>query len=238
MSNLNLTKMLQQFNKTKVNIMLYLTIVENPKAYGLVKLNSEGTVETFTEKPKTVPKNLTPLVNAGCYIMRRKMIEKFFHEGAYSIEKDIFPEMLKQGETIHPHVTEDLWFDVGSPEKYLHTNIAAAENKIEGLTFTPENHNIIINETGTTITHKNSTIHPTAKLVNTYVGEGTKIGENVNIHNSWVSRNSLINKNTTIFDSIIGEGVFIGEDNEIPSGARIGNHARLENQTIRFNTLK
>jgi mannose-1-phosphate guanylyltransferase len=237
-SNIDLEKMLNKFYSTKSDLMIYLTPVENPRMYGLVELGINNEILKFVEKPTVRTKINTNLVNAGCYIIKRKLLDKFFPQNvSISVEREIFPSLIKEDIKTFGYTTEDLWVDIGTPEKYLKTNMLAAEGKILGITL-PENKYVTVHgSNGLTIISNNAVIHGTSTIINSMIEDGTKVGENTTIIDSFVGRNTHIGSNTTITGAIIGDGAHIGDLNEIPSGARINHHARIEKQAIRFTNI-
>lgn len=237
-SNIDLQKMLNKFYYTKSDLMIYLTPVDNPRMYGLVELGPKDEIVKFVEKPKAKTKIKTNMVNAGCYIIKRKLLGSFFPQNVtISVEREIFPDLIKEEIKAFGYVTEDLWFDIGTPEKYLQTNILAAQNKIIGIKLPEIKYETATNETGTTIISKQAAIPESATIANSMIEEGVKIGEKSTIINSYVGKNTYIGANTVITGAIIGDGAHIGDLNEIPSGARINHHARIEKQAIRFTNI-
>jgi mannose-1-phosphate guanylyltransferase len=238
-SNINLEKMLSKFYTTKSDLMMYLTPVENPRMYGLVELGENNKIVKFIEKPQGKTKLKTNMINAGCYIIKRKLIEEFFPDNQnISVEKEIFPTLIKTSIKTYGYVDESLWADIGTPEKYLETNMLAAENKIRGITMNEENYYIQNKQNSINILSTTSEIHPEATILNSMIESGVKIGANTVISDSYISKNTHIGDNTVIEKAIIGEGAYIGPDNELPASVRINHHTRIEKQAIRFTSLK
>ena len=59
-------------------VTLYLTRVEDPRAFGCVPVDEDGRVLEFREKD---PNPVTDLVNAGCYVFRRDVLESAIPPG-------------------------------------------------------------------------------------------------------------------------------------------------------------
>lgn len=237
-ANISLEKMLNKFYATKSGLMMYLTPVDNPRMYGLVELGDDNQILKFVEKPKAKTKIKTNMVNAGCYIIKRKLLGSFFPQNVtISVEREIFPDLIKEEIKAFGYVTEDLWFDIGTPEKYLQTNILAAQNKIIGIKPPEGKYKTTTDGTGITIISNQAVIPETTTIANSMVKEGVKIGENSTITNSYVGKNTYIGVDTVIDNAIIGDGAHIGDLNEIPSGAKINHHARIEKQAIRFTNI-
>lgn len=86
------------------------------------------------------------------------------------IEKEIFPQMAKEGELYAINLKEDnFWHDIGQPKDYLigqESYLKYYKLKGEGETFE-----------GNVLVDKTSTIHPTAKIgPNVVIGPGCVVG--------------------------------------------------------------
>jgi len=72
---------------------LTLTPVDDPSAFGLVRLHPDRSVEQFLEKPR--PDELRPgepyLINAGTYLLSAAVLEAIPAGRAVSIERETFP---------------------------------------------------------------------------------------------------------------------------------------------------
>ena len=115
---LDVTEFLQTHSQQKAALgTLALTSVADPSTYGAVKMRGNGIVE-FSEKP-TVGSDVSHLVFAGVASFNPSIFDFFpaKHRGKLSLEKDIFPELIKQGR-LYGYPFEGKWFDVSTPESY------------------------------------------------------------------------------------------------------------------------
>ncbi len=55
------------------------------------------------------------VINSGCYVFPRNYLEDFPREGAFSLEKDVFPEKLRNGR-LKVFVSKGFFIDIGIPE--------------------------------------------------------------------------------------------------------------------------
>lgn len=92
---------------------LMLVRVDDASRYGTVERAADGSIEAFLEKhPETMP----GYINAGVYLLRRQMLEQL-PEGPSSIERDAFPEWIKQY-TFKGWVADGAFIDIGIPSDY------------------------------------------------------------------------------------------------------------------------
>lgn len=86
--------------------------MKNEMRYGTVELTENGRVVGFLEKSgSTAP----GLVNAGVYVFNHRVLEHL-PEGAASLEKDVFPKLLRHG--VYALEQHGVFIDIGIPEDY------------------------------------------------------------------------------------------------------------------------
>ncbi len=97
LADLDLTAQLRQHERTGARATLALVPVDDPSAYGLVRLAADGSVTEFVEKPG--PDELdTDLINAGAYILEREVLDSMAPAGTnISIEREVFPSLVGRG---------------------------------------------------------------------------------------------------------------------------------------------
>ena len=95
LTELDLTAMLRAHEARGAAATIYLMPVENPTAYGLVELESDGRVRRFLEKPGW-EEVTTNTVNAGVYVLERELLDWIPKGEAYSMEREFFPLLLER----------------------------------------------------------------------------------------------------------------------------------------------
>ena len=74
---------------------ILLTPVEDPTRYGLVRVNGDGRVLSFLEKPR--PEEIdTNLINAGLYVLEPDVLDLIPSGRAVSIEREVFPQLVEE----------------------------------------------------------------------------------------------------------------------------------------------
>ena len=75
LTGLDIRGLVAAWEKADADVALYLTRVEDPRAFGLVPTEGER-VTAFLEKPQTPEEIVTDQINAGCYVFRRRVIDE------------------------------------------------------------------------------------------------------------------------------------------------------------------
>ena len=90
--------------------------VEDPSAYGLVRLDEDRSVSEFVEKPSPDAID-TNLISAGAYVLEKEVVDLIEPDRNVSIEREIWPQLVGDGLYAYPH--DAYWLDIGTPERYL-----------------------------------------------------------------------------------------------------------------------
>ena len=113
------------------DVTLYLTRVEDPRAFGLVPTDADGRVTAFLEKPTTPEEIVTDQINAGCYIFRRSVIDSIPFGRKVSVERETFPGLLASGATVLGVVDDSYWLDLGTPLAFVRGSADLVLGKID-----------------------------------------------------------------------------------------------------------
>jgi NDP-sugar pyrophosphorylase family protein len=80
-----------------------------------VQLNETGQVRAFLEKDGVAQDGF---VNAGMYLAAAEALASIPTTGAYSIEKEWLPSLLRQSRAIYGYVVAPEFIDIGTPADY------------------------------------------------------------------------------------------------------------------------
>lgn len=121
LTDLDLGALLERHRASAAAATLFLTPVDNPRAYGLVQTDAAGHVLRFLEKPseEQIAATGCNTINAGVYVLATRTLALMPVAEPYSIERGFFPALLARGERVAAHVHTGYWIDIGTPEKYL-----------------------------------------------------------------------------------------------------------------------
>jgi len=249
LSGINLTEMMRFHKNKKSDITIALTPVEDPTSYGLVPLHPDGRVEKFLEKPSW-DEITTNLINAGTYIIERKLLDLVPPKENYSFERGLFPNALEIGYRIYGHVSNAYWLDLGTPEKYLQAHKDILSGKIS-FDFPGEEiyKNIYIGKSssyskesllsGPIIIGENSVIENGA-VINplTVIGNNCYIASGSRISGSVIFDGCRVGKGCIIKDSILSYKVEAGDKVTIDGVSVIGDNSIIEEGNIFKNGIK
>jgi NDP-sugar pyrophosphorylase family protein len=109
---------LSRLRKTHLDCLALATLWvvhrEDCSRYGQVFLSDDGTVIRFTEKSPTVEPGL---INAGVYLLERKLVESIPDRREASLEKEVFPSLIGNG--LVGVIGNGPFLDIGTPEDYM-----------------------------------------------------------------------------------------------------------------------
>ena len=203
---------------SKADVTLYLTKVKDARAYGCVPCNQSGRVLDFLEKMENP---VTDLINAGCYIFKRSIIDQIPANKVVSVERETFPNLLKSGANIRGFIDNSYWLDVGTPQALLTASrdlvigkisSPAVVNKVNDCVISPS---AKINSTATIAGGSTIgdlvTVEAGAEIIGSIIGAGTKIYANSKINNSILGRSVIVGDSTQIIGSVVADGEKIAE---------------------------
>ncbi len=197
--------------------------VENPEAYGVVKLDESKNIVELVEKPKTFVSDQAVI---GIYyfkdvaVLKEKLQEvldeNVMNGGEYQINDGI-KRMMADGK-IFKTGTVDEWMDCGNKTVTLETNA-----KMLGFLSQDKEEQLIDNSV---VLDNSKVIEPCCIgkgtiLKNTTVGPNVSIGSNCKLENSTV-KNSLIQNETIIKNANLEE-------------AMIGNHVKYNGEFTKIS---
>src|SRR2546429_7934987 len=127
LTDLDLSGQLAQHEAAGARGTLALIGVEDPSAYGLVRLRDDRSVQEFLEKPS--PDQIdTNLISAGAYVLEREVLELIPPDTNASIERDVFPELV--GDGLYGFAGDGYWLDIGTPDRYLQATFDILERNV------------------------------------------------------------------------------------------------------------
>ena len=259
LSDLDLSGQLAQHEETGARGTLALIGVEDPSAYGLVRLNEDRSVKEFLEKPS--PDQIdTNLISAGAYVLQRDVLELIRPDSNASIERDVFPELV--GDGLYGFAGDGYWLDIGTPDRYLQATFDILERNVKTAVGDDLGDNYLSVAGDASF---NGRVVPPARVGrgcriagdarvgslavlgdNVRVGEGTTIeravvfngadiGPNCQLRYCVLGAGARVGANTHIEGGVVlGEGVTIGADNILAHGARIFPGVSMPDGAIKF----
>lgn len=212
----DLPALLATHNKSDADVTLYLTKVDDPRAFGCVPTDADGRVQAFLEKD---PNPQTDQINAGTYVFRRPVIDTIPTGRPVSVERETFPELLASGARVFGHVDTGYWRDLGTPADF----IAGSADLVRGLAPS----SALPGPTGEALVLPGCSVDASASLVGgSTIGAGCRIGAGAVIDGSVLFDGASIAPGAVVRDTVIGAGAAVGE-NAVLQDAVIGDRAQI-----------
>jgi mannose-1-phosphate guanylyltransferase len=187
-------------------VTLHLVNVEDARPYGCVPFDQTGRVTDFLEKMENP---ITNSINAGCYVFSPQVIKGIELGKVVSVEREVFPELLKSGNIVQAFVDNSYWLDMGTPKALL----KGSQDYVGSKEF---------------IVGENSKISTSAKISGaTAIGNNVNIGENVEISASIIRdgvtiaegsklENVFVEAKTTVAKNTQASGAYLADGEVIP----------------------
>ena len=235
LTDMDLSAQLKQHERTGARATLALIPVEDPSAYGLVRMDPDGAVTEFVEKPSPDQMD-TNLINAGAYILERSVLDGMPPAGTnVSIERDVFPALVGRG--LYGYEASGYWLDIGTPDRYLQGTYDILEGKVTTEVGRRLQEARLMLVDGATVEGRvvapallapGCTVAVRALVGDrSALGEGVTIGEGARVESSVLLAGVSVGAATTIRGSIIGPDVQIGDHCQIEGGVVLGAGVRI-----------
>lgn len=216
LSGVDLRALLARHDDAGADVTLYLTKVEDPRAFGCVPTDADGWVQAFLEKD---PNPVTDQINAGTYVFNRDVVDTIPTGRAVSVERETFPGLLAAGRRIAGHVDVTYWRDLGRPDDF----VAGSADLVLGIAPSPA----VPGPRGESLVLPGASIDPAARLSGgTTVGARCAVGADAVVHGSVLFDGAEIAAGAVVRRSVVGFGAVIGEGTVI-SDAVVGDRARV-----------
>ena len=211
---------------TQKDGIIWVQKVEDPRAYGVIKMNENNVITDFVEKPQEFVSDLAII---GIYFFKDGL--KLSAELQYLIDNNItekgefqltnaLENMKQKGAEFYPGKVDE-WLDCGNPIAAVHANKRVLEytaNDEVRKALKIENTHIL----------EPCFIGANVHLKNCTIGPYVSIGNDTCIINSTI-KNTIIQNNTTIVDADL-EDSMIGNHVEYKGGKKrisIGDYSKI-----------
>lgn len=263
LTGLNLVEMLKYHRSKSAAVTLYLTPVEDPRAYGVVPLDGDGRVTAFIEKPSLADAP-TNMINGGVYIIEPEILEKIPRDEPYSFERQLFPDLVAEGAPIYGYESDAYWLDIGTPEKYLQAHLDILTGALEaeipgeeissgvwvgsGVEIDPGAEvlaPVVIGDgarvevgvrlEGPVSIGAGCVIGAETAMTRSAVADGVSVGRSCVIEDSLIGEAAVVEQECTIAElAVVGPGASISEGNELRRGMRVWPDVEVGPSSIQF----
>jgi NDP-sugar pyrophosphorylase family protein len=221
-------------------VTIALTHVEDPWHYGVAKLEGDGCISRFHEKPDK-GKCFSNLASTGIYVVDPKALE-FVPDGiAFDFAKDLFHllQAKAKGKMFGYEMdTDNFWADVGQSDGYMKA-MGWMLKKAGRDAFIGEN--VEFNGSGITgptvigdsvVIEEGCSIGPSAVLF-----EDVYIGKNSSLEQCFIGERTMTGENACVKRAIIGAQCELGNEVAVLNG-KIWPFVTIPHRSTVDNTLK
>jgi len=230
-----INRLISDFAHNDWNCQIVLKEVENPSAFGVVKLGADGQIEHIVEKPANPPSNLALV---GIY-----MFDHHIHKAVDAIRPsargeleitDAIRWLVENNYRVYPYVHPGWWIDTGKPTDMLEANALVLEELTPAIAPDAQIENSTVD--------RRVIVEPGARIVNSTVLGPAIIGEHTLIANSYVGPytsiyHHVVIENCEIERSIVLEHSVIRDLNVRLHGSLIGRNVTVQHKDDKPKTL-
>jgi mannose-1-phosphate guanylyltransferase len=211
LSGHDLAAQIQFHINNKADVTLYLTKVADARAYGCVELSADSQVKSFLEKMENP---VSDLINAGCYIFNRKVIDQIPANQVISVERDTFPNLLSSGVKVCGYLDNSYWLDIGNPAALVKASADLVTGVITSAA-TPKHSGDHLIAAGAQVSpsaiinlgsviESEVVVEGNCLISGSIISRGVKIGENCQVINSIIAPDTQIEAGMVVISNYLG----------------------------------
>jgi mannose-1-phosphate guanylyltransferase len=205
LSRHNLAAQIKLHQSSSAAATLHLVSVEDARPYGCVPFDETGRVTDFLEKMENP---ITNTINAGCYVFSSQVVKEIELGKVVSVEREVFPELLKAGKVIQAFVDDSYWLDMGTPKALL----KGSQDYVGNRDFIVGENSIISTSAkirGASAIGHNVTIGANVEIVASIIRDGAVIAEGSRLESVFVESNTTVLKDTYAKGAYLAGGEII-----------------------------
>ncbi len=147
MVDMDISRLLKFHHQTKSECTLVLHPNDHPFDSDLVELDKHNRIVAFHPKPRTESGYYRNMVNAGIYVMSKKVMDHLEANKKADFGKDVFPVIYNKMKTMGYNTSEYLK-DMGTPERLEQVNVDFSSGKIHGRNLSKKQSAIFLDRDG------------------------------------------------------------------------------------------
>lgn len=234
----------RKFRHESPQALIFLKEVDNPKQFGVAKLDSKGRILKLIEKPKRPPSNLALV---GVYIFSREIHDaisriKPSFRGELEIT-DAIQELINMGYDVRSEILKGWWLDTGKKDDLLQANTVVLDDIKRDIKGHVDSKSQI---TGRVTIQEDAVIRNSiirgpviigarTEIINSFIGPFTSIGDMVNIRDSVIEHSVILDRAVLsgierIEDSLIGKNTKVIRNSDRHKALRlmVGDDSTVE----------
>jgi mannose-1-phosphate guanylyltransferase len=247
LSGVDIAGLVQAWRDAEADVAIYLTRVDDPRAYGLVPTDAGGRVVAFLEKPERDEDIVTDQINAGVYVFKRSIIDSIPSDRPVSVERETFPALLATGAKVIGFVDDAYWLDLGNPLAF----VQGSRDLVTGVAPSPlvavKGQSLLgvdVQVAGDATVTGGSALGARVIVESGAVVDGSVLLDDVVVESGAVVRDSVIGAGarigtgTSLHGVAVGDHAVIGALNELVPGARVWPGITIADASVRHSSDK
>jgi mannose-1-phosphate guanylyltransferase len=240
LSGHSIDKQLAGIDEDDAAISLHVVDVSDPHQYGCVTTDDRGLVVAFFEKS---PDPVGTTINAGCYVFTRAALDHIDDDQVISLEREVFPKLLRQGVRLTSYAEDSYWIDIGTPKALLQatTDLVGGVAQSPAYPYPPGARLVddTADVTDLDLVRGGAVVGPGARVGRRAIVEGSVVMEGAvvepgaRIVRSIVGSRARVGAGTVLRKVSIGDEAVVGRGCELPSGVRIACGVHIPDGAIR-----
>ena len=205
LSRHDLAAQIKLHQSTSAVVTLHLVSVEDARPYGCVPFDESGRVTDFLEKMENP---ITTTINAGCYVFSPQVIKDIELGKVVSVEREVFPALLKSGKVVQAFVDNSYWLDMGTPKALL----KGSQDYVGGKEFIVGKDSKISTSaviSGSSAIGNNVTIEENVEIRSSIIRDGVTIAQGCKLENVFVEANTTVTEKTQASGAYLANGEII-----------------------------
>ncbi|MFX1511684.1 MAG: sugar phosphate nucleotidyltransferase [Promethearchaeota archaeon] len=201
-----ISRLFETYNTLSPDVLTAITLVHQPRKFGVVEKEPSGRITSITEKPTTNAKR-SHYVSAGFFILDNNLVGSIRQNKMDFIAT--LSQAISEGQHVHGVLWEKDWIDITHPWDVLFANRMIMNDNLRESNISP---NVTI-EANVNIEHpiiieRNAHIRSGASLIGpVYIGEGATVGHNALMRShSAIDKNAVVGFTSEIKNSLLMEG--------------------------------
>lgn len=235
----------RKFKRESPEALIFLKEVDDPRRFGVAKLDKRGRIIKLIEKPSRPPSNLALV---GVYIFSKRIHDAIARirpsfRGELEIT-DAIQELINMGYVVKSEILNGWWLDTGKKDDLLQANTIVLDEYIRReMRGKVDNSSEIVGRVsiGSQAIVKNSKIRGPviigegSEIINSFIGPYTSVGNNVKVIDSVVEHsvildNAFLSGIERLEDSLIGKNTKVFRNNSLHKALRlmVGDDSTVE----------
>ena len=171
--DIDFNAMVKEHLRSKADVTISLSTTDNPCEVGIVRLDDDGKILEFKEKPK--PEEVfSNILNTGVYVVNRDVLDLVPEDTMYDFSKELFPLLMEKGYRIQGYKDPGHWMDIGRPKDFLGANILTAGKRFKGYDWSSQAEGSKV--TGASYLGKDTTVRD-SEITSSVISQGCKVSD-------------------------------------------------------------